>query len=95
MKMTASIFASAVAAMVSVGAIGTALAQLREPTPAAEPNYKFEKCYGVVRAGKNDCQTATTSCAGTSRRDGQRDAWVYVPQGTCAKIVGGASSPRA
>jgi uncharacterized membrane protein len=43
---------------------------------------------GVVKAGKNDCQTATSSCSGTSKKDGQKDAWIAVPKGTCEKIVG-------
>ena len=51
---------------------------------------KTEKCYGVAKVGKNDCQTATSSCAGTSKKDGQKDAWISVPTGTCAKIVGGS-----
>lgn len=48
-----------------------------------------EKCYGVAKAGKNDCQTATSSCAGTSKKDAQADAWLSVPKGICEKIVGG------
>lgn len=56
----------------------------------------FEKCYGVVKAGQNDCQTASSSCAGTATQDGQADAWVYLPKGTCEKIVGGsAAAPKA
>lgn len=50
-----------------------------------------EKCYGVAAAGKNDCQTATSSCAGTSHSDNQADAWIYVPKGTCEKIAGGST----
>jgi uncharacterized membrane protein len=50
----------------------------------------MEKCYGVVKAGKNDCQTATSSCAGTSKTDGQKDAWVYLPAGTCEKLTSGS-----
>jgi uncharacterized membrane protein len=49
-----------------------------------------EKCYGVAKAGKNDCQTATSSCAGTSKKDHQVDAWITLPKGTCAKIAGGS-----
>jgi uncharacterized membrane protein len=63
--------------------------------PAAQPDYQFEKCYGVVKAGQNDCQTATSSCAGTSKTDMQPDAWVYLPAGTCAKIAGGSTEPKA
>lgn len=47
-----------------------------------------EKCYGITKAGKNDCQTAKSACAGTATKDGQKDAWIYVPKGTCDKIVG-------
>ena len=56
---------------------------------------EVEKCYGVVKAGKNDCQTASGSCAGTAKADGQGDAWVYLPAGTCEKIVGGSLEPQA
>ena len=62
--------------------------------PAPKPKFDAEKCYGVAKAGKNDCQTANSSCAGTSRRDGQKDAWVYVPSGTCQKLVGASLQPR-
>ncbi len=48
-----------------------------------------EKCYGVAAAGKNDCKTATSSCAGTSKMDRQPDAFLMVPAGTCAKLAGG------
>ena len=44
---------------------------------------------GVAKAGKNDCQTATSSCAGTAKKDAEASAWVGVPKGTCEKIVGG------
>ena len=63
--------------------------------PAEQPNYSFEKCFGVVKAGQNDCQTATHSCAGTSSVDNQGDAWIYVPAGTCTKITGGSMEPKA
>ena len=49
-----------------------------------------EKCYGVAKAGKNDCQTANSSCAGTSTADDQGDAWVLVPAGLCEKLTGGS-----
>jgi uncharacterized membrane protein len=48
-----------------------------------------EKCAGIVKAGKNDCATAGNSCAGQVKVDGQKDAWIYVPKGTCEKITGG------
>lgn len=62
--------------------------------PAGAQNGKTEKCYGIAKAGQNDCQTATSSCAGTSKKDAQADAWIGVPAGVCAKIVGGSTTPR-
>ena len=46
-----------------------------------------EKCYGVAKAGENDCKAgAGTSCAGTSKADYQGDAWKHVAKGTCVTI---------
>ena len=46
-----------------------------------------EKCYGVAKAGQNDCKAgAGTSCAGTSKVDYQGDAWKMVKKGTCTTI---------
>jgi uncharacterized membrane protein len=81
-----SLIASAIAGAIALGAAGAAYAQ-EVGKPAPVPTYKSEKCYGIAKAGKNDCQTRASSCAGTSKRDGQADAWVYVPEGTCGKIV--------
>ena len=75
--------ASALAAVMSISAAAS--------TQAADN----EKCYGIAKAGKNDCQTATHSCAGTSTADAAGDSWVYVPAGTCEKIVGGSLEPKA
>jgi len=49
----------------------------------------MEKCYGIVKAGMNDCETAVSSCASSSTRDRQRDAFIFLPQGDCERIVGG------
>ena len=54
-----------------------------------------EKCYGVAKAGKNDCQFSSGSCAGTASVDSLPDTWVYVPVGTCDKIVGASLEPKA
>ena len=77
-KTTANIVSAAVLAL-------SCSAMLPGQATAAD----FEKCYGVAKAGKNDCQTATSSCAGTSTSDRQADAFIAVPKGTCGKIAGG------
>ncbi len=55
--------------------------------------FERERCYGVVMAGNNDCATASSACAGTAKQDRQKDAWVYLPKGTCAKLGGTAKPP--
>lgn len=88
MKNTKAIVNSAVAGVLSLGMLGAsgqALAQEKQ----------MEKCYGVAAAGKNDCQTATSSCAGTATEDRQADAWIYVPKGTCDKIAGGSLEAKS
>ncbi|MCG3864303.1 MULTISPECIES: DUF2282 domain-containing protein [unclassified Photobacterium] len=50
-----------------------------------------EKCYGVAKAGKNDCATKTTSCAGSAKEDGQKDAFIAVPKGLCDRLHGGST----
>ena len=48
-----------------------------------------EQCAGIVKAGKNDCATSTNDCHGHVTSEGNPEAWIYVPEGTCDRIVGG------
>jgi len=78
-------------------AVGSALAlgaTLATPAGAAAP--PLEKCYGIAKAGKNDCGSKSlgTTCQGTSTRDGQGDAYLEVLKGNCEKIVGGSLTPK-
>lgn len=72
-------------------ATAIALASISGSLAVAADQPTNEKCFGIAKAGKNDCAAgAGTSCAGTSTKDAQADAWMYVPTGTCQKIVGGS-----
>lgn len=81
----------------------TALTAFAATAAVAQPvkaKANSEKCYGVSLAGKNDCAAGPgTSCAGTSKRNYQGNAWTYVPKGTCASIRtpkgGGSLKPIA
>jgi len=73
---------SALASMIAVGVMAASTDAL-----AGKPG--FEKCQGVVKAGMNDCGTSKHSCAGQATKDGDAEEWVYVPEGTCSKIVNG------
>ena len=83
------LIASAVAAAITLPLVSAA-----QGGPAPKPKFEAQKCYGVAKAGKNDCQTANSSCAGTSKRDGQGDAWIYMPAGSCNRLVGGSLQPK-
>ena len=75
-EITAATLAAALAFLASAASAGP-----------AEPRANMEKCYGVAKAGHNDCKAgAGTTCAGTSMSDYQRNAWKLVPAGTCAHI---------
>ncbi|MGD9902755.1 MAG: DUF2282 domain-containing protein [Vicinamibacterales bacterium] len=81
--------ASAFAAAIAVPTL------LSAQKPAEMPSFKAEKCYGIAKAGKNDCaSTGNNSCGGTSRRDADKKAWMFVPAGYCERIVGASTTPQ-
>ncbi len=68
------------------GALALALTGAAIPVHAAH-SADMEKCYGVAKAGKNDCAAGPgTTCAGTSTVDYQGNAWKLVPKGTCEQM---------
>ena len=67
---------------------------LAQDAPAADAS-KTEKCYGVAKAGKNDCAANGHSCAGQAKADGHGKEWVQLPKGVCEKLAGGSTSPKA
>ncbi len=68
-------------------ALGTALTIAAVPAGAAETGSK-EKCYGIALKAKNDCKAGPgTSCAGTSTKDYQGNAWKSVPAGSCEQTA--------
>lgn len=63
--------------------------------PVPPPKYQAEKCYGIAKAGQNDCASlGNNSCGGTSKLDNDPRAWIYVPKGYCERIVGGNLNPK-
>lgn len=56
----------------------------------AEAKIDKEKCYGVAKAGKNDCASAdgSHSCAGQAKVDNQSNEWKYVAKGECEGMGG-------
>jgi uncharacterized membrane protein len=81
------IASSALASVLAMGALTAA--------HAADEKAK-EKCYGIAKAGTNDCAnlSGSHSCAGQSKNAMAVDEWNYVATGTCAKM-GGKSADEA
>jgi uncharacterized membrane protein len=52
------------------------------------------KCYGVAKAGKNDCATSSHSCAGNAKTDNDPTDWKHMPKEECEK-AGGKTEPPA
>jgi uncharacterized membrane protein len=53
-----------------------------------------EKCYGVAKAGKNDCAANGHACAGQGKRSEDSGEWIYVPTGTCERLVNGSLTAK-
>lgn len=81
----------AAAAIFAAGLSNSALAHME---PKAGDG--MEKCYGVVKAHKNDCASKANkhSCATLAKKDGDANEWVKVPEGLCNKLVGGSLNPK-
>ncbi len=80
-------------AITGILALATATAGIEMANAAATD--KMEKCYGIVKAGLNDCQTAKAACAGSATVDKQSDAFIFLPKGTCSKIAGASLTSTA
>lgn len=64
-------------------------------TVHAADNAEKEKCFGIAKAGQNDCanSSGSHSCAGQSRQDNDPTDWKFVAKGTCTKIGGKLTAP--
>lgn len=76
------VVSSALASVLAMGLLGQAA--------AAEEGKGKDKCYGIAKAGQNDCANlaGTHSCAGLSKADNEVGEWKYVPKGTCKDLKG-------
>ena len=70
-------------ALMSIASLMMSVAQA-----ADEGEVQQERCYGVAKAGANDCATQVHNCAGLAKKDADPDEWLYVPQGLCKKLDG-------
>lgn len=81
------VLSAALSSVLALGLVGT--------VAAAEEKAK-EKCYGIAKAGQNDCAnlSGSHSCAGQSKADLDAGEWKYVAKGTCDKMGGKTAAPK-
>jgi len=73
---------SALASVLAMGALAGA---------RAADNGPLEHCFGIAKAGANDCATAVHACAAQAKKDNDPTEWKYIARGTCAKLGGKTS----
>jgi uncharacterized membrane protein len=84
--MKRAILTTAIGGLLTLGAVANLA------TAADDPN--TEKCYGVAKAGKNDCAGAAHACSGQSKADASTKEWIKVPKGTCERLVNGTLAAK-
>ena len=74
-------------AMIAAAA-ASLLSTMLVATPAAAQDK--EKCYGIAKAGQNDCAnlSGSHSCAGQSKVSDDANEWKYVAKGSCKGMKG-------
>jgi uncharacterized membrane protein len=86
MSLKTVAIAAAVTSLLTLSVAGTA--------SAGDDKAAKEKCYGVAKAGKNDCAANSHSCAGQAKADDSPAEWKYVPKGECEKMGGKLKAPE-
>jgi uncharacterized membrane protein len=76
-------------------ALGAVVAFAGPAFSADSSKDQTEKCYGVAKAGKNDCAGAAHACQGQGKKDADAKEWVKLPKGTCERIVGGSLTAKS
>jgi uncharacterized membrane protein len=80
------------AALAGILALGVASAAFAQPVT---PQPGQEKCFGIAKAGQNDCGTGKHACAGLGAKTDKDPAeWKYVAKGTCEQVGGKTAAPK-
>lgn len=85
-KNRALLISGAIGSLLALGTLGISTAVAAGDKPATE------KCYGVAKAGQNDCAANGHSCAGQAKVDNDPAEWKKVDAGTCEEL-GGSTTP--
>jgi uncharacterized membrane protein len=83
-KTTSALIASSLLGALAMAATAAHAGPVMQPAAS-------EKCYGVAKAGHNDCAAGAHSCAGQSTKSMDKTSFVYLPTGACAKLADGST----
>jgi len=77
-----ALFAAAAASLLSSALLAS--------SPVLAQDTGKEKCFGIAKAGQNDCAnlSGSHSCAGQAKEDMSKADWKYVAKGTCKQMSG-------
>ena len=78
--------------IIATSTLASALAIAIAPAHAADAKAPQEKCYGIAKAGQNDCAAGAHSCAGQAKADNDANDWKYVAKGSCEKMGGSTTA---
>lgn len=83
---------SAIAGVVALGFLAAGTPSMAEGDHGKmKMKMEGEKCYGIAKAGMNDCKSGIHGCKGKASKDGDKASFIVVPHGTCDKIAGGST----
>ena len=76
-------------------ALATVCASSSANTPPMKAPAGKEACYGIIKAGQNDCASADGAhgCAGQAKADNAPHEFKFVAKGTCEKMGGKLAPP--
>jgi uncharacterized membrane protein len=86
MKNKSVLVSTAVSSLLALGALSVS-------TGALAADDAKEKCYGIAKAGANDCAANGHSCQGQAKADNDPGEWKYVEKGQCA-AAGGTTTAK-
>jgi uncharacterized membrane protein len=87
MQNKSALIAAAVTGLLAVGAMTLA-------GTAGAGEVEKEKCFGVAKAGKNDCAANGHACSGQAKKDADAGEWISLPKGTCERLLNGRAEPE-
>ena len=88
MSTKKTVLSAAVSSLLALGALSVG-------SQVGAQEAETEKCYGIVKAGKNDCAGPGHTCQGQASTDADPNEYVNVPAGTCERLVNGTTTPAS